>query len=131
MNDKLVKTVVVSGGNGKMGNLVTDYIESRDDFKVVGIFDPTYTEGEYPKINNLEDIDSDIVIEFSPASEINDNLEKLLKTNSNLIIGSSGIEESVIASLRKFENRTIFRYSKFFCRCSITKNYIKYHSSKL
>ena len=62
MNDKLVKTVVVSGGNGKMGNLVTDYIESRDDFKVVGIFDPTYTEGEYPKINNLEDINSDIVI---------------------------------------------------------------------
>ena len=54
MNDKLVKTVVVSGGNGKMGNLVTDYIESRDDFKVVGIFDPTYTEGEYPKINILE-----------------------------------------------------------------------------
>ena len=95
MNDKLVKTVVVSGGSGKMGNLITDYLESRDDFKVVGIFDPSYTEGEYSKVNNLENVDSDIVIEFSPASEINDNLEKLLKTNSTLIIGSSGIEEKV------------------------------------
>ena len=121
MNDKLVKTVVVSGGNGKMGNLVTDYIESRDDFKVVGIFDPTYTEGEYPKINNLEDVDSDIVIEFSPASEINNNLEKLRKINSNLIIGSSGITESVITSLIKFENRTIFVIPNFSVGAALQK----------
>jgi len=117
----LVKTVVVSGGNGKMGNLITDYLESRDDFKVVGIFDPSYTEGEYSKVNNLENVDSDIVIEFSPASEINDNLEKLLKTNSTLIIGSSGIEEKLVANLRSLENRSIFVIPNFSVGAALQK----------
>ena len=121
MNDKLVKTVVVSGGNGKMGNLVTNYLESRDDFKVVGIFDPTYTEGEYSKVNNLENVDSDIVIDFSPASVINDNLEKLYNSSSTLIIGSSGIDEKVEANLRSLENRSIFVIPNFSVGAALQK----------
>ena len=121
MNDKLVKTVVLSGGNGKMRNLVTNYLESRDDFKVVGIFDPTYKEGEYSKVNNLENVDSDIVIDFSPASVINDNLEKLYKPSSTLIIGSSGIDKKIEANLRSLENRSIFVIPNFSVGAALQK----------
>ena len=42
MNEIAENTVLISGGAGSMGQLVSDYINSRDDFTLTAIHDPNY-----------------------------------------------------------------------------------------
>ena len=42
MNEIAQNTVLISGGAGSMGLLVSDYINSRDDFTLTAIHDPNY-----------------------------------------------------------------------------------------
>ena len=47
MNEIAQKTVLISGGAGSMGQLVSDYISSRNDFIMTAIHDPKYDGQEY------------------------------------------------------------------------------------
>ena len=78
MNEIAQNTVLISGGAGSMGQLVIDYINSRNDFTITAIHDPNYEGQEYKIYKDLTNIKEDIVVEFSPASVINKNIEKLL-----------------------------------------------------
>ena len=91
MNEIVQNTVLISGGAGSMGQLVIDYINSRNDFTITAIHDPNYEGQEYKNYKNLTNIQEDVVIEFSPASVINENIVQLLDSSANLIIGSSGV----------------------------------------
>ena len=101
MNEIAQKTVLISGGAGSMGQLVSDYINSRNDFIMTAIHDPNYDGQEYKIYKDLSKIEEDIVIEFSPSSVINKNIEKLLDTNVDLIIGSSGVSLEMLSRLKK------------------------------
>ena len=68
MNEIVQKTVLVSGGAGSMGQLVSDYINSRNDFIMTAIHDPNYVGQEYKTYKDLTNIEEDIVVEFSPSS---------------------------------------------------------------
>ena len=107
MNEIAQHTVLISGGAGSMGQLFTDYINSRDDFTMTAIHDPNYEGQEYKTYKTLTNIDEDIVIEFSPASVINENIELLLNSNANLIIGSSGVSSEIISKLKTKTDRKI------------------------
>ena len=100
MNKQSKKTVLISGGAGNMGTLVVDYLESQDNFEIFGICDPNYESTDYPSIDNLENKHPDYILEFSPASAINENLLKWINTTSNLIVGSSGISEDTLGLLK-------------------------------
>ena len=39
MNDQIIE-IAISGGMGKMGQLVSEFIESKEGYKVSGIYDP-------------------------------------------------------------------------------------------
>ena len=73
MNEIAQNTVLISGGAGSMGQLVSDYINSRDDFTLTAIHDPNYEGQEYKIYKDLTNIEEDVVLEFSPASVINEN----------------------------------------------------------
>ncbi len=100
MNKQSKKTVLISGGAGSMGTLIVDYLESQDNFEIIGICDPNYKSTDYPSIDILEDKHPDYILEFSPASAINDNLLKWINTKSNLIVGSSGISDDTLGLLK-------------------------------
>ncbi len=55
----------------------------------------------------------DIVVEFSPASVINKNIEKLLDSNADLIIGSSGVSPEMLSKLKKTTDRKIIVIPNF------------------
>ena len=78
MNEIAQNTVLISGGAGSMGQLVSDYINSRDDFTLTAIHDPSYKGQEYKSYEDLTNIEEDVVLEFSPASVINENIDSLL-----------------------------------------------------
>ena len=104
MNEKSKKSVLISGGAGKMGKLIIDYLSSQDNYEIIGIFDPGYKSDDYPSITTFDDINPDYILEFSPASAINENIQKWIKLTSNLIIGSSGISNESINLLKTLDH---------------------------
>ena len=113
MNEIVQKTVLISGGAGSMGQLVSDYINSRNDFMMTAIHDPNYDGQEYKIYKDLTKIEEDIVVEFSPASVINKNIEQLLDSNVDLIIGSSGVSPDMLSRLKKTKDRKIIVIPNF------------------
>ena len=58
MNEIAQKTVLISGGAGSMGQLVSDYISSRNDFIMTAIHDPNYDGQEYKIYKDLTNIEA-------------------------------------------------------------------------
>ena len=113
MNEIVQNTVLISGGAGSMGQLVIDYINSRNDFTITAIHDPNYEGQEYKNYKNLTNIEEDVVIEFSPASVINENIVQLLDSSANLIIGSSGVSSEMLSKLNTITERKIIVIPNF------------------
>ena len=138
MNEIANKTVLISGGAGAMGQLISEYINTREDFKISGIHDPNYEGDDYKIYNELTDIKEDLVIEFSPSSVVNENVEKLLKSDADIIIGSSGLTEELLSNLKNSaKNRKIIvipnlsvgaAYQKLFSY-SLSEKFILYESA--
>ena len=96
----------------------TDKERSKDEYKDqivkslkwIGI---NYDGQEYKIYKDLTNIEEDIVVEFSPASVINKNIEKLLDSNADLIIGSSGVSAEMLSKLKKTIDRKIIVIPNF------------------
>ena len=101
VNENSGKSIIISGGAGKMGELVSEYISTRQDYFIKGIYDPSYRDEKYPNFFKSESFEVDIIVEFSSSEIINENINRWLKTNFNLIIGSSGLSDESIDKLEK------------------------------
>ena len=62
MNEIANTTVLISGGAGSMGQLVSEYIDTREDFTLSAIHDPNYKKEDYKIYTDLENIKEDLVI---------------------------------------------------------------------
>jgi len=113
MNEIEQNTVLISGGAGSMGQLVSSYINSRDDFTQTAIYDPNYEGQEYKIYKDLTNIEEDVVLEFSPASVINENLKAVLNSDADLIIGSSGVSSEMLSILKTITNRKVIVIPNF------------------
>ncbi len=113
MNEIAQNTVLISGGAGSMGQLVSDYINSRDDFTLTAIHDPNYEGQEYNIYKDLANIEEDVVLEFSPASVINENIDSILNSDADLIIGSSGVSSEMLLKLKTITDRKVIVIPNF------------------
>ena len=97
-----IKKIAISGGNGKMGKLLSEHIKGKDSFEVSGIYDPISNSKEYKNFKDYKEVKADFLFEFSPSNKINENLEILCneQINFGIIIGSSGISEESIEKLK-------------------------------
>tara|TARA_B100000902_G_scaffold362986_1_gene381769 strand:+ start:8350 stop:9120 length:771 start_codon:yes stop_codon:yes gene_type:complete len=98
-NNETVK-IAISGGMGKMGLLLSDFIENKDGYDISGIYDPGKESDTYHNYKSIDEINADILVEFSPANSINENLSVLANMKINLVVGSSGINESSLEVLQ-------------------------------
>ena len=113
MNEIAENTVLISGGAGSMGQLVSDYINSRDDFNLTAIHDPNYKGQEYKIYKDLKNIEEEVVLEFSPASVINENIDSLLNSDADLITGSSGVSSDMLLRLKTITDRKVIVIPNF------------------
>ena len=113
MNEIAQNTVLISGGAGSMGQLVSDYINSRDDFNLTAIHDPNYKGQEYKIYKDLKNIEEEVVLEFSPASVINENIDSILNSDADLIIGSSGVSSDMLSRLKTITDRKVIVIPNF------------------
>ena len=100
LNEIANKTVIVSGGKGSMGVMVSDFINHLDGFEVIGIIDPGEGDSKFKNFSISDNLMSDYIFEFAPASVVNENIKILAKNESKLIIGSSGVNDESIELLK-------------------------------
>ena len=96
LNEIANKTVIVSGGKGSMGVMVSDFINDLDGYEVVGIIDPGENDSTFKNFLISDDLVCDYIFEFAPASVVNENIKILVNNDAKLIIGSSGVNLSLI-----------------------------------
>ena len=85
LNEITNKTVVVVGGNGNMGTMVSEYIDGLRGYEVIGIIDPNNSGTRFNSLSISDDIICDYMFEFSPSSEVNKNIPKLINNKLSLI----------------------------------------------
>ena len=122
LNEITNKTVVVVGGNGNMGTMVSEYIDGLEGYDVIGIIDPNNSGTKFNLLSISDDIICDYIFEFSPSSVVNDNIPKLIDNKSKLIIGSSGVNNDSL-ELLKNANKAVSVIPNFSIGAAIQKLY--------
>tara|TARA_B100000427_G_scaffold180981_1_gene150484 strand:- start:9 stop:713 length:705 start_codon:yes stop_codon:yes gene_type:complete len=86
--------IAIAGGNGKMGTLLSELIESKDCFEISGIYDPRNKSDKYITWENYSDIEGDYLFVFVPANYlegfVKNYVQYIDKVKKGIVIGSSG-----------------------------------------
>ena len=83
--------VIISGANGKMGTIVKDIVNENEDFNLVELFDPSFTNKEDGSSSITSLPDADLVIDFCTADSIFSNCTFWVEKYEYIIVGSSGL----------------------------------------
>ncbi|TDX46623.1 4-hydroxy-tetrahydrodipicolinate reductase [Orenia marismortui] len=112
----MLKKIVVSGANGKMGREVVRMIAGKDDFELVGAVDVT---GVGEDINQLLSLDApvvrisddlaetldqtqaDAVIDFTNPTVVMDNIKVTSQKGIDIVVGATGITEVDLEKIEK------------------------------
>lgn len=91
--------IIISGANGKMGNITQNIIKENDSFNIIALYDPSYKE-QKPLYSDKESLpNSELVIDFCTSDAIFDNCIYWQSMYKNIIVGSSGLTKENIAHL--------------------------------
>ena len=106
---ELMINVLINGALGKMGKTLTKAVEKDEDLKLVGAVDITIKdESESNKLRvftssdlkkAIEKTSPDIVVDFTQPSSVYENAKMCLESNTNIVIGTTGLSEDQIKNL--------------------------------
>lgn len=89
--------ILLSGCNGKMGQVITRLSEQFDDLKIAAGYDISDSgKNPYPVFNNLEDckVDVDVIIDFSSPNALESLLKFAMKKRVPAIIATTGLSQA-------------------------------------
>ncbi len=88
--------IIITGACGKMGKVIQNIINTRDDCTVVAGVDK-YNDNStpFPVYENIGDVkeNADVVIDFSNPSLLDDLLEFAINTKTAIVIGTTGFDD--------------------------------------
>ena len=92
---------VISGCCGKMGRVVADVIDAREDIKVIAGIDVAVKECGFTVYNKPMELPEvpDVIIDFSHPSALGDLLEYALTNGTALVLASTGYDKEQIAKI--------------------------------
>lgn len=99
--------IILCGALGKMGNVVAQIVEERDDCRIVAGVDIAKAEVGFPLFSSpsLVDVNADVLIDFSHPSALSGVLEFAVGRNIPVILATTGYEESQISLIKKASER--------------------------
>ncbi len=97
--------VAVAGYAGRMGSAVVDAVNAADDMEVACGIDPFGKEADFPTFKNVteavEGCDFDVMVDFTAPSVVASNLEVVLPTGRDCVVGTTGMSNETLESLAK------------------------------
>ena len=87
--------ILINGCNGKMGNIVSELAKQDDELEVIGGFDISTREDDYPIFTNINDIDviPDVIVDFSVPKATFNILEYAKKNKIPVVIATTGFTD--------------------------------------
>lgn len=95
--------IILSGANGKMGRVIEDCINNRDDISIVcgfDINDNAYADFKIYKSPSDFTGEADVIIDFSHPSMLTPLLEYAISTKTPLVAATTGYTEAQIAQIK-------------------------------
>ena len=98
--------VLMSGCNGKMGQVITKLVQEYDDISITaGVTrNPLKCQNSYPVFRSFKEVtaaEADIVLDFSNPEMLPEAVEYCVKHLTALVIGTTGLSESDQKILRQ------------------------------
>ena len=96
--------VIMSGCNGKMGQVITGICKEDADIEIVAGIDPyDGIKNDYPVFSNISlcDVDADVIIDFSNAKAVDDVLVYSVEKQGPVVLCTTGLSEE---QLKKVED---------------------------
>lgn len=100
--------ILLSGCNGKMGQVITRLASERDDLKIAAGYDQnTSLQNTYPVFSDLSkcNIDIDVIIDFSHPSALDNLLQFAVSKKIPAVIATTGLVNTQIQMLSDASKR--------------------------
>lgn len=126
--------VLINGCNGKMGQIVSELAKKDEEIEVVGGFDISKREEEYPIFTNLEEINvkPDVIIDFSVPQATFNILEYALNTGTPIVIATTGFTDEENNKIEEMSKKVaIFKSANMSFDVTMMKNLLKQIAPKL
>ncbi len=97
--------IILSGCNGKMGQVITRLVSERDDVKIVGGIDINdCLKNTYPVFTCLEDcnVDADVIVDFSHPSAFDKLMEFARQKNLPIVVATTGLSPEQREKLKAY-----------------------------
>lgn len=95
--------IILSGCNGKMGRVITDIVNKRNDASIVAGVDLDISQnGRYPVFNNFRDItcDADVIIDFSNPAVLSSMLDFAKYKKMPVVVSTTGFSDDQISNIK-------------------------------
>ena len=95
--------IILSGCNGKMGRVITDIINKRNDASIVAGIDLDISQnGPFPVFNSFNDItvEADVIVDFSNPAVLSRMLEYAKAKKLGAVIATTGFSDEQIESIK-------------------------------
>ena len=95
--------IILSGCNGKMGRVITDIVNKRNDASIVAGVDLDISQnGPYPVFNSFKDItcDADIIIDFSNPAVLSSMLDFAKEKRLPVVVSTTGFSNEQISDIK-------------------------------
>lgn len=105
--------IILSGANGKMGQVITRLASENENVKIVAGKDiNTEKKADYPVFDDWKDIPSaDVIIDFSHPDGLESLLEYVKKTNTPAVIATTGLSDAQKKDLEEASKNTAIFFS--------------------
>lgn len=97
----MLKAILV-GASGKMGGFITDCAAADTDIEIVAGVDKINVGQKYPVFPTFDNINvkADVIIDFSNVALIDSILDYAIKTNTAVVIATTGYNDAQIAKIK-------------------------------
>ena len=126
--------ILINGCNGKMGQVVSELAKKDEDIEIVGGFDISKRDEDYPIFTNTEEINvkPDVIIDFSIPQATFNILNFALKTNIPIVIATTGFTDEENQKIEEMSQKiAIFKSANMSFDVTMMKNLLKQIAPKL
>lgn len=102
----MVKIILVGAG-GKMGRVITECVEKRDNCEIVAGVDKVAVEAPFPVVDDISkvSVDADVIIDFSHPSTLNGILEYATSKGLPVVLATTGYDNEQIDKINEYSKK--------------------------